>query len=69
MSVRGKVSVRKSRRGHVQVVAREHYLRDDLSCGAKQCTTCPVRCGARLPCSVLFRFICIRHALTGLLYF
>lgn len=43
MSVRGKVIVRKSRKGNVQVIAREHYLRDDLSCGARHCATCPVR--------------------------
>ena len=37
MSVRGKVIVRKSRKGNVQVFAREQYLRDDLSCGARPC--------------------------------
>lgn len=42
MSVTGKVFVRKSRKGNVQVVAREHYLRDDLPCGAASCPTCPV---------------------------
>lgn len=42
MSVRGKVFVRKSRRGNVQVIAREHYLRDDLSCGVLRCPSCPV---------------------------
>lgn len=41
MSVREKVFVRKSRRGNVQVVAREHYLRDDLHCGARACNKCP----------------------------
>lgn len=43
MSVREKVFVRKSRRGNVQVVAREHYLRDDLACGARSCPKCPTK--------------------------
>lgn len=40
MSVREKVFVRKSRQGNVQVIAREHYLREDLSCGALNCPKC-----------------------------
>lgn len=36
-----KVFVRKSRRGNVQVIAREHYLRVDLPCGALDCPSCP----------------------------
>lgn len=43
MSVHEKVFVRKSRRGNVQVVAREHYLRDDLPCGARSCLQCPAK--------------------------
>lgn len=42
MSV-NKVFVKKSRRGNVVLAAREHYLRDDLACGAFGCTLCPVR--------------------------
>lgn len=41
MSVRDKVFIKKSRRGGVAVAAREHYLRDDLSCGAAPCRRCP----------------------------
>lgn len=41
MSVRDKVFVKKSRRGNVVLAAREHYLRDDLSCGASGCLRCP----------------------------
>jgi ferredoxin len=43
MSVRDKVFVKKSRRGNVVLAAREHYLRDDLACGALACAKCPVR--------------------------
>lgn len=43
MSVHEKVFVRKSRRGNVQVVAREHYLRDDLACGSRSCSKCPAK--------------------------
>lgn len=40
MSVRDKVFVKNSRRG-VVLAAREHYLRDDLACGALACKLCP----------------------------
>eukprot|EP00178_Gracilaria_changii_P013052 TRINITY_DN3673_c0_g3_i1.p2 TRINITY_DN3673_c0_g3~~TRINITY_DN3673_c0_g3_i1.p2 ORF type:complete len:953 (+),score=149.75 TRINITY_DN3673_c0_g3_i1:8738-11596(+) len=40
MSVREKLFVRKSRRGNVQVIVREHYLRKELPCGALPCDTC-----------------------------
>jgi len=40
MSVRSKVVIRKSRRGNVIAVAREHYLRDDIGCGSALCRTC-----------------------------
>lgn len=43
MSVTKKVFVRRNRRGNVQVIAREHYLRDDLACGLATCPSCPVR--------------------------
>lgn len=42
MSVHGKVIVRKSRKGNVQLIAREHYLRDDLSTGVGPSDECPV---------------------------
>lgn len=40
--MRGKVVIRRSRRGKVLTVAREHYLRDDIACGSKLCRVCPV---------------------------
>lgn len=32
--------VRKTRHGKVVKVVREHYLRDDIACGALFCATC-----------------------------
>lgn len=49
MSVRDKVFVKKSRKGNVVLAAREHYLRDDLACGALACAECPV-CVLQLSC-------------------
>jgi exosome complex exonuclease DIS3/RRP44 len=33
-------AVRKTRKGNVVKVITEHYLRDDISCGAEVCTIC-----------------------------
>ena len=38
--LRGKRFARKTRRGHVVTVQREHYLRDDIACGCAGCTVC-----------------------------
>lgn len=35
-----KTFVRKTRRGKILKVVREHYLRDDLSCGIAGCSAC-----------------------------
>jgi exosome complex exonuclease DIS3/RRP44 len=35
-----KTFVKKTRRGKILKVVREHYLRDDLSCGVESCTGC-----------------------------
>jgi exosome complex exonuclease DIS3/RRP44 len=32
-----KVFVKKTRRGNILKIVREHYLRDDLSCGSESC--------------------------------
>eukprot|EP00127_Corallochytrium_limacisporum_P001283 Clim_evm8s49 gene=Clim_evmTU8s49 len=37
---RSKQFVKKTRKGNIVSVAREHYLRDDISCGSKACETC-----------------------------
>ena len=38
--LKSKVFVKKTRRGKVVKVVREHYLRDDIFCGSKACTHC-----------------------------
>ena len=35
-----KTFVKKTRRGAVLKVVREHYLRDDIACGVKGCSVC-----------------------------
>ena len=35
-----KIFLKKTRRGKIIKVAREHYLRDDLPCGSAACTHC-----------------------------
>lgn len=43
-----KVYHRKTKRGNVLKVVREHYLRDDIPCGITECRCCskPDLCGA-----------------------
>lgn len=36
-----KIFMKKTRRGNLLKIVREHYLRDDLSCGSELCTKCP----------------------------
>ena len=36
-----KTFVKKTKKGNVLKVTREHYLRDDVYCGIQDCTTCP----------------------------
>ena len=36
-----KTSIRKTKKGSILKVVREHYLRTDISCGVESCTTCP----------------------------
>ena len=38
--LKSKVFVKKTRRGGVVKIVREHYLRDDIWCGSKECTQC-----------------------------
>jgi exosome complex exonuclease DIS3/RRP44 len=35
-----KTFVKKTRRGKIMKVVREHYLRDDLACGVENCVKC-----------------------------
>ena len=37
-----KIFNKKTRRGGIVKVVREHYLRDDIWCSAKHCTDCAV---------------------------
>jgi exosome complex exonuclease DIS3/RRP44 len=37
---RSKAFVRKTRKGKVLTVTREHYLRDDIFCGSSLCREC-----------------------------
>ena len=39
--VRQKTFVRKTKRGKIIKIVREHYLRDDVWCGSVLCTECP----------------------------
>lgn len=36
-----KVFMKRTRRGNLLKIVREHYLRDDLSCGSELCNKCP----------------------------
>lgn len=38
--LKSKVFLKKTRRGGVVKIVREHYLRDDIWCGAEECTQC-----------------------------
>lgn len=38
--LKGKRFAKKTKRGSVIQVNREHYLRDDIWCGVKECTAC-----------------------------
>ena len=38
--LKSKVFVKKTRKGGIMKVVREHYLRDDVWCGASHCTNC-----------------------------
>jgi exosome complex exonuclease DIS3/RRP44 len=38
--LKSKTFVKKTRKGNVLKVVREHYLRDDVWCGANHCTNC-----------------------------
>lgn len=38
--LKSKVFLKKTKRGGVLKIVREHYLRDDLTCGHPSCNTC-----------------------------
>jgi hypothetical protein len=40
--MRGKVTVKKTRKGQVQKIVKEHYLRDDIHCGSSLCKKCKI---------------------------
>lgn len=40
--LKSKTFVKKTRKGNVMKVVREHYLRDDVWCGASHCKNCDV---------------------------
>ena len=39
-----KTTIRKTKKGAILKVVREHYLRSDISCGVEGCVTCPPNC-------------------------
>ncbi|EME27978.1 exoribonuclease R [Galdieria sulphuraria] len=41
MNVRGKSFIKRTRKGNIAKVTKEHYLRDDIPCLSPLCTTCP----------------------------
>ena len=38
--LKSKVFVKKTRKGGIMKIVREHYLRDDVWCGASHCKNC-----------------------------
>ena len=46
--LKAKTFVKKTKRGNIIKVVREHYLRDDLSCGSLLCGVCPNLSPAKL---------------------
>ena len=38
--LKNKVFIKKTRRGKILKIVREHYLRDDITCGAVICLDC-----------------------------
>ena len=46
--LKAKTFVKKTKRGNIIKVVREHYLRDDLSCGSLLCDKCPHLSPAKL---------------------
>jgi len=46
--LKAKTFVKKTKRGNIIKVVREHYLRDDLSCGSLLCDKCPNIAPAKL---------------------
>ena len=40
--IKSKVFLKKTRRGKVLKIVREHYLRDDIKCGLENCEDCPL---------------------------
>ena len=46
--LKAKTFVKKTKRGNIIKVVREHYLRDDLSCGSTLCQVCPNLSPAKL---------------------
>ena len=38
--LKNKVFIKKTRRGKILKIVREHYLRDDITCGAVICVNC-----------------------------
>jgi len=45
--ITSKVFHRKTRRGNIVKVVREHYLRDDIACGLGLCRVCDEICSPR----------------------
>ena len=41
--IRQKTFVRKTKRGKISKIVREHYLRDDIWCGSEVCAECPIK--------------------------
>ena len=46
--LKSKSFVKKTKKGNIVKVVREHYLRDDLSCGSTLCSSCPHLTEAKL---------------------
>ena len=38
--LKSKTFIKKTRKGSIVKVVREHYLRDDIGCGSEQCESC-----------------------------
>ncbi len=53
-----KIFVKKTRRGGVVRVVREHYLRDDIYCGAAHCNLCEQEKRVLERCPISYSALC-----------
>ena len=53
--LKSKSFVKKTKKGNVVKVVKEHYLRDDITCGISGCKSCtPIAVAGHLPMPISF---------------